>query len=87
MNWKVGLICLSFALIVMAVTRMVSAGSCTAAVLYPVLTLFGVQKTHLLIEGSYIIFSIVLALIVLFNHRANIKRILEGKENKLSFKR
>lgn len=50
MNWKVGLICLVFALLVMAVTRMVSAGSCTAAVLYPVLTLFGVQEAHLLVE-------------------------------------
>ncbi|MDE5830234.1 MAG: glycerol-3-phosphate acyltransferase [Clostridia bacterium] len=50
MNWEVGLICLVFALVVMAVTRMVSAGSCTAAVLYPVLTLFGVQKTALIVE-------------------------------------
>lgn len=49
MNWKVGLICLVFALIVMVATRMVSAGSCTAAVLYPVLTLFGVQEAHLLV--------------------------------------
>ncbi len=86
MNWKVGLICLVFALIVMAATRMVSAGSCTAAVLYPVLTLFGVQEAHLIIGGNYVVFSILLAIIVLFNHRQNIKRILEGKENKLSFK-
>ena len=85
MNWKVGLICLAFALIMIAVTRMVSAGSCTAAVLYPVLTIFGVQSGYLLVEGSYLIFSILLALIVIFNHRKNIKRILEGKENKISF--
>lgn len=84
-NWKVGLICLIFALLIMAFTRMVSAGSVTAAVLYPVLILFGVQKTALLVDGNYFIFSIILAIIVLFNHRANIKRILEGKENKISF--
>lgn len=87
MNWKVGLICLAFAVIIIAVTRMVSAGSCTAAVLYPVLTIFGVQSQHLLVEGSYLIFSILLALIVIFNHRKNIKRILEGKENKISLKK
>ena len=86
-NWKVGLICLIFALLIMAFTRMVSAGSVTAAVLYPVLTLFGVQKAALLVDGNYFIFSIILALIVIFNHRANIKRILEGKENKLSLKK
>lgn len=87
MNWQVGLICLVFALAVIVATRMVSAGSCTAAILYPVLTLFGVGSTHLVSEGSYVIFSILLAAIIIFNHRANIKRILEGKENKLNFNR
>lgn len=87
-NWKVGLLCLVFALIIIAVTRMVSAGSCTAAVLYPVLILFGVQKDFFIVkDSSYLIFSLILALIVIFNHRENIKRILEGKENKLSFKK
>lgn len=88
MNWKVGLICLIFAIIMMAVTRMVSVGSCTAAVLYPILTLFGVQKDFFIVkEGSYLIFSLLLALLIIFNHRENIKRILAGKENKLSFKK
>jgi len=87
-NWKVGLICLIFAVIMMAVTRMVSVGSCTAAVLYPILTLFGVQKDFFIVkEGSYLIFSLLLALLIIFNHRENIKRILAGKENKLSFKK
>ena len=87
-NWKVGLICLIFAIIMMAVTRMVSVGSCTAAVLYPILTLFGVQKDFFIVkEGSYLIFSLLLALLIIFNHRENIKRILAGKENKLSFKK
>ena len=35
----------------------------------------------------YFIYSLILAVIVLYNHRSNIKRILEGKENKLSFKK
>lgn len=87
-NWKVGLICLLFAIIIMAVTRMVSAGSCTAAILYPILTLFGVQKDFFIVkEGNYIIFSLILALLIIFNHRENIKRILAGNENKLSFKK
>lgn len=87
MNWQVGLICLAFALIIMAVTKMVSAGSVTAAILYPILTIFGVKSTALIIEGNYIIFSILLALFVIFNHRENIRRIIEGKENKLSFRK
>lgn len=74
-----------FALIIMALTRMVSAGSVTAAILYPVLVICGVGKEYFIVGGNYIIFSILLALIVIFNHRANIKRILAGEENKLSF--
>ncbi len=84
-NWKIGLICLIFALIIMAATRMVSAGSVTAAILYPVLVLCNVGTPYFIVEGNYIVFSVLLALFIIFNHRTNIKRILEGKENKISF--
>lgn len=86
-NWQIGLICLLFALVIMATTRMVSAGSVTAAILYPILVLCGVGKEYFLVGGNYIVFSLLLALIVIFNHRTNIKRILAGEENKLSFKK
>ena len=90
-NWQIGLICLVFALVLMALTRIVSLGSCGAAVLYPVLTLFINQHYTVLTEGkdgkSYLIYSIILAVIVLYNHRSNIKRLLNGTENKLSFKK
>ena len=84
-NYQIGLICLVFALFIIIFTKMVSAGSVTAAVLFPVLTVF-IQHNYI-IEGNYIIFGIVVAAMVIFNHRANIKRILSGKENKLSFKK
>ena len=89
-NWQIGLICLVFAIVLMALTRMVSLGSCGAAVLFPVLTLFINEHYTVLTEGKngnvYFIYSIILAIIVLYNHRENIKRILSGTENKLSFK-
>ncbi len=85
-NWHVGLLCLVFGLIIIAVTRMVSAGSVTAAILYPVVIAFGVGSEHFIVDGNYLIFSIILALFVIFNHRENIKRILAGNENKLSLK-
>ena len=88
-NWKIGLICLIFALILMATTRLVSLGSCAAAVLFPILTLFINDSYTVLTEGKngnvYFIYSVILAIIVLFNHRTNIKRLLNGTENKLSF--
>ena len=86
-NWKIGLICLVFAIVLMALTRMVSVGSVGAAILYPVLVLF-IGTNFTVSEGSgYLVFSILLAALVAFNHRENIKRILEGKENKISFKK
>ncbi len=86
-NWQIGLICLVFALVLMILTRMVSLGSCMAAVLFPILTLF-IRENYIVSEGSsYFVYSIILAVIVLYNHRSNIKRILNGTENKLSFKK
>ena len=84
-NWRIGLICLIFALLLMAFSKMVSAGSVSAAVLFPVLTLF--IDTNYIVDGNYFVFSVILALIVIFNHRSNIKKILNGTENKLSFKK
>ncbi len=90
-NWKIGLICLVFALILIALTRMVSLGSCVAAILFPVLTLFINDSYTVLTSGktgvSYLIYSIILAAIILYNHRSNIQRLLNGTENKLSFKK
>lgn len=85
-NWQIGLICLVFALVIMVLTKMVSAGSVLAAILFPVLTLFMGQE-HYIISGNYFVFSVIMALIVAFNHRSNINRILNGSENKLSFKK
>lgn len=85
LNWQIGLICLVFALILMILTRMVSLGSISAAILFPVLTIFITE--NYLVPGNYIVFGILLAAFVVYNHRANVKRILTGTENKLSFKK
>lgn len=84
-NWQIGLICLVFALVLIILTQMVSVGSLAAAILYPVLTLFIAQ--NYIVPGNYIISSIILAVLVVFNHRENVKRILSGTENKISFKK
>lgn len=86
-NWQIGLICLVFAVILIALTQMVSLGSIAAAILYPVLVLF-IHTNYMVSEGSsYFIFSVILAILVAFNHRENIKRLLNGTENKISLKK
>ena len=84
-NWQIGLICLIFGLVLIALTRMVSLGSITAAILFPILVLL--IKTNYIVEGNYFIYSLIIAVMVVFNHRENVKRLLSGTENKLSFKK
>lgn len=74
-----------FALVLMILTRMVSLGSISAAILFPVLTIF--ITDNYLVPGNYIVFGILLAVFVVYNHRANVKRILTGTENKLNLKK
>ena len=81
-EWRIGLICLVFALTLMLLSRMVSLGSISAAILYPVLV-FILPGTAFNSRWLYLAFAIVLALFVLFRHRSNIKRLLSGTENKL----
>lgn len=85
-NWNIGLICLVFALVLMILTKMVSLGSIAAAILFPVLIIF-MPHTAYLVDGNYIIYSILLAVLVVFNHRANVKRLLTGTENKIDLKK
>lgn len=89
-NWQIGLICLIFALVLMALTKMVSVGSIAAAILFPILVAF-IDQNYIVQTSnsnwSYLVFSIIVALLVIFNHRANLQRILNGTENRLSFKK
>lgn len=85
-NPVIGGICLVFALVEMAITRMVSVGSINAAILFPVLTVF-IKDNYIADDYTYIFFGIAMAIFVVFNHRANLKRIYDGTENRISFKK
>lgn len=80
-------ITLAIFLIVMFSTHYVSLASITGAFVYPFsqLTLrygFGWD-----IDGSIMIFSAIIALGIIIKHKGNIKRLLEGNENRIkSFK-
>lgn len=80
-NPQIGLSCLVFALVIMIATRWVSLGSIMAALLFPILTVIMTDNF-----GAKLI-SILIGLLVIFNHRTNIKRLKQGTENKLSFKK
>lgn len=72
------LICLLVFVIIVVGTKFVSLGSIMGLILYPVvLNAFAPDR------GSNV-FAIIMALLVVWAHRANIRRLLDGKESKIS---
>lgn len=63
-----------------AVTRYVSVGSISSAILYPVITIIRHWG-----NAPRIITSLILGGLALFSHRANIARLISGNENRLDF--
>ena len=89
-DWRMALCNLAVWIIMVALTRMVSLGSVLAAVSVPVaVCIFGLNvwdiPTTTVIFGT-VIMAITAALVVL-KHGSNIKRIFNGTESKLSFKK
>jgi glycerol-3-phosphate acyltransferase PlsY len=83
--WDI-LVALGVFTIVFMISRYVSLGSISAAVAFP-LTLIvreNVFKSEVEGYGTLIFFSIGIALLLIFTHRTNIKRLLEGRENRLT---
>ena len=82
MDPKIALIVLGSFIIIVAITKFVSLGSIVTSALFPILaaTLFG--KTL-----EFIIFSSILAFLIIFKHRTNIVRIIKGTESKLGAKK
>lgn len=74
------LIVLAFFILIVALTHYVSVGSIASACLYPFIitatTPFDLRVTLCLV---------VICVLAVFCHRANIQRLLAGKENKLDF--
>lgn len=80
-EWQLGLVCFVFGIVMILLTRMVSVGSITAAILYPVLVL--IQGNAFSNKWIYLGFALVLTVMALVRHRTNIQKIMEGTENKL----
>lgn len=78
-NPLLGLSTLIVVLLVVVISRRMSAGSVVGAILFPFIACY--------FDRSYLYWALALAAIVLFKHRANIVRLLKGEEPKLSFKK
>ena len=79
LDWRVALVVWGGFLILVFLTRWVSLGSCWAAASFPFATWFVYQDVLLLV------LAVVIGGLILWQHRTNIVRLVQGKENKLTF--
>ena len=80
LSWKVGLASLGIFLIVLAKSKFVSLSSISAAILLPVFMFFYIGN----FMSSYFLISLIVAILVIWKHRTNIKRLIKGEESKIN---
>lgn len=77
-DYKPALLCLGIFLFILLVTRYVSLGSILAAVSFPFLMVYVFKEDVPL----FIAFGITAALMVILTHQKNIRKLVNGTENK-----
>ncbi len=84
LDWKVGLIVAVIAIAIMAVTRYVSLGSIIGGAMFIIIE---IVKAIVTSECNIVqlVCVIIIGGLLIARHHANIKRLLNGTENKLSF--
>ena len=80
-DWRIALVVWGGFLILTILTRYVSLGSCWAGASFPFATWFVYQDLVITL------LSIVIGGLILWKHRTNIQRLLNGSESKFSFHR
>ncbi len=79
-NAPLVLLCFGIWLLVFIVSHYVSLASMIAGCSFPVLTLISPKVNHI---TPFVVFSFVVALMLLYTHRKNIDRLLHGTESKI----
>ncbi|MBQ1603578.1 MAG: glycerol-3-phosphate 1-O-acyltransferase PlsY, partial [Oscillospiraceae bacterium] len=80
LNWRVALVGWGLFLVLWLTTRYVSLGSVSAAIGLPISTHFVYAG-----QGWVLLFASLISLLVLWAHRENIVRLLNGTEHKFKF--
>ncbi len=76
-NWKIALLCLATVVVFTLISKRMSVGSiagAASAIIYA-----------LLLEKAFLPYVTIMALLIIFMHRGNIKRLLNHEEPTLSF--
>lgn len=72
LNWLLALICLAIVAVFVFTSKRMSVGSIAGAIAFPILAVF--------MEPTFVVPAIVMALIIIYKHKANISRLMKGEE-------
>ncbi|PAB60616.1 glycerol-3-phosphate 1-O-acyltransferase PlsY [Anaeromicrobium sediminis] len=76
-----GLILLVLQFVLIFTTRIMSLASISTAFLFPIMSYF------MATSNVFVLYATALGIFVIYKHKANIKRLLNGTESKMSFKK
>ncbi|HVH87494.1 MAG TPA: glycerol-3-phosphate 1-O-acyltransferase PlsY [Terriglobales bacterium] len=76
------LVVLAIFIVIVLVSRYVSLGSIVASAIFPILAYFLYRRTSSEID---LVVMLAASLLIIVKHKANIKRLLNGTENRLQF--
>ena len=77
------LLSITIFVLVLVLTRYVSLASIIAVISFPIILALQKYVLHAPLDSSLILFSSLLALSIIFAHRSNIQRLLQGTENRV----
>lgn len=87
LDWRIAVMLIVVFLLVVIATRYVSLASITSSILYPVFVVALNIGSPTSTTSVYILLSILMALLAVYRHRANISRLRTGTESKLGAKK
>jgi glycerol-3-phosphate acyltransferase PlsY len=83
LTWPVGLACFGIFLAVLSLSRIVSLSSVVAALSLPLLMLGWFANQGLGLRWPYLALALLTTVLVVWRHRSNIRRLLDGTEPRL----
>lgn len=87
LDWRIGLVVLIGALLVIVLTRYISLGSITGAAIFPISTCIFTLFIDRSYDYAFIVTSIIMSALAIYRHRTNIKRLVSGTESKIGSKK
>jgi glycerol-3-phosphate acyltransferase PlsY len=81
LDWRIAAVVLGIFLILAVATKWVSLGSMVAGIAFPIVTWFVFR------DSTYTWVAAVIAVLILWKHRENLKRILRGNESKFALRK